>query len=69
LAHALVGGQADREPDALLAQVVGEAVGGAAGVGADQDRLGAGRAGQLRQRQVDHLDVVASGVGAGVARP
>jgi hypothetical protein len=53
LAHALIGRQADREPDAALAQVVREAMGSAAGVGADQDRLGAGGAGQLRQGQVE----------------
>ena len=41
---------------------------GAAGVGADHDRLVARGAGQLRQGEVDHLDVVAGGVGAGVAR-
>jgi hypothetical protein len=48
LAHALVGRQADREPDAALAQVVSEAMGGAAGVGPDQQRLVAGGPGQLR---------------------
>jgi hypothetical protein len=69
VADALVGGQADREPDALLAQVVDQGVGGTAGVGADQDRLVARGGGELGQREVDHLDVVAGGVGAGVAGP
>jgi hypothetical protein len=40
-----------------------------AGVGADQDRLVARGGGELSQREVDHLDVVAGGVGAGVAGP
>jgi hypothetical protein len=44
-------------------------MGGAAGVGADQQRLVAGELGELRERQVDHLDVVGGAVGAGVARP
>jgi hypothetical protein len=44
-------------------------MGGAAGVGADQQRLVAGGLGELREGQVDHLDVVGGGVGAGVARP
>jgi hypothetical protein len=33
-------------------------MGGAAGVGADQQRLVAGGLGELRERQVDDLDVV-----------
>jgi hypothetical protein len=48
-ADALISRQADREPDAELAQVVGEAVGRPAGVGADQHRLAAGGMGQLGQ--------------------
>jgi hypothetical protein len=44
-------------------------MGGAAGVGPDQQRLITCGAGQLRQRQVDDLDVVLAAVGAGVARP
>jgi hypothetical protein len=49
--------------------VLDQGVGGAAGVGADQQRLGAGGGGQLGERQVDHVDVILGGVGAGVARP
>jgi hypothetical protein len=68
-ADALVGGQADREPHAALAQVVDQGMGGAAGVGADQQRLVTGGLGELGERQVDYLDVVGGAVGAGVARP
>jgi len=65
--HALVGREADREPQATLPQVVNQRVGGPAGVGADQDRLVASGPWELRQGQVDDLDVVGGGVGAGVA--
>jgi hypothetical protein len=68
-ADALVGRQADREPHAALAQVVDQGMGGAAGVGADQQRLVAGGLGELRERQIYHLDVVGGAFGAGVARP
>jgi len=68
-AHALIGRQADREPHATLAEMAGQRGGGADGAGADQQRLRSGGAWQLRQRQVDHLDVVGGGGGAGVARP
>jgi hypothetical protein len=44
-------------------------VGGAAGVGADQQRLVACGGGELGERQVEDLDVVGGGVGTGVARP
>jgi hypothetical protein len=42
--------------------VVDQGVGGTAGVGADQDRLVARGGGELGQREVDHLEVVAGGV-------
>ena len=48
--------------DAALAQVVGEAVGGTAGVDPDQQRLRSGGPGQLRQGQVEDLDVILGGV-------
>jgi len=44
-------------------------VGGAAGVGPDQQRLVASGLGELGQGQIDRLDVILGGVGAGVARP
>jgi hypothetical protein len=69
LAHAFVGGQADREPDAALPQVVGEAMGGAGGVGPDQDRLVPGGLWQLGKRKVEDLEVILGGVGAGVTGP
>ena len=39
------------------------------GVGADHDGLVTSGRGELRQGEVDHLDVVGDGVGAGVAGP
>jgi hypothetical protein len=68
-ADPLVSRQADREPHATLAQVVNQRVGGAAGVGPHHDRLGAGGRWELGEREVDQLDVVGGGVGAGIARP
>jgi hypothetical protein len=68
-ADALVGRQADREPHATRAKVVGEGVGGAGGVGPHHHRLLPGGRWELRQRQVGDLGVVGGGVGAGVARP
>jgi hypothetical protein len=68
-ADALVGRQADREPHATLAQVIGQLVGGAAAVGPHQQPLVVCGLGELGERQVDHLDVVGGGVGTGVARP
>jgi hypothetical protein len=49
--------------------VVDQGVGGAAGLGANQQRLLTCGAGQLGEGQVDDLDVVGGGVGAGVTRP
>jgi hypothetical protein len=49
--------------------VVDQRMGGAAGVGANQQRLGAGGPGELGQGQVDQLDMVGGGVGTGVAWP
>jgi hypothetical protein len=49
--------------------MVGQLVGGTAGVGADQDRLVTDGLGELGQRQVDDLDVISGGVGAGIAWP
>jgi hypothetical protein len=51
------------------AEVVGQLVGGAAGVGPHQDRLVTCGAGELGQGQIDRLDVVGGGVGAGITRP
>ena len=68
-ADTLVGRQADREPHATLAKMAGKGVGGAAGVGAHHDRLVPGGRWELREREIDDLDVVGGGVGAGVARP
>jgi hypothetical protein len=68
-ADPLVGGQADREADAALAQVVDEGGGRPGAVSTDQDRLVAGGAGQLREREVKDLDVVGGGIGPGVAGP
>ena len=65
---------AQRELSTVGGQVLGEAVGGAGGVGAHQDvplAVGAARAdlgGQLGQRVVEHRDVVGGGVGAGITR-
>jgi hypothetical protein len=50
-------------------QPAGEPVGGPGGVGAHHDGLVTGSRGQLRQGEVDHVDVVGDGVGAGVAGP
>jgi hypothetical protein len=49
--------------------VVDQGVGGAAAVGADQQRLVMGGSGELGERQVDDLDVIVGGVGTGVAWP
>jgi hypothetical protein len=68
-ADTFIGRQADREPDATRVQVVSEGMSGTAGVGADQDRLVTGGRWELRQGQLDDVDVVSGGVGAGIARP
>jgi hypothetical protein len=57
-ADTLVGRQADREPHATLAKMAGKGVGGAAGVGAHHDRLVPGGRWELREREIDDLDVV-----------
>jgi hypothetical protein len=46
-ADALVSRQADREPRVMFPEVLDQGVGSAAGVGADQQRLGAGGGGEL----------------------
>jgi hypothetical protein len=52
------------------ADVVGEVLGSAGAVGADQDRNPVPvSVGNLRECGVERFDVVGSGVGAGVARP
>ncbi len=57
------------KPQPAADQVGDERVGGAGGVGTDQDRPGSGRLRQRQQRHRQHVDVVLGGVGAGVARP
>ena len=61
------------EPDPCLREVGGELPGGPSGVGAHQHRhpprlvRAAQRGGQLRQRRVEHRDVISGGVGARLA--
>lgn len=63
-----------RELDPRRSETMGEGMRGTGGVGAHQHRptsviVGFAQVrGQLRQRGVEHLDVVSGGVGAGVAR-
>ncbi len=57
------------ENRSLADDVVDEGVGGAGGVGADQDRAGPGRLRQRQQRHRQHGKVVLGSVGAGIARP
>jgi hypothetical protein len=59
----------DRERELAADDVVHEGVGGAGGVGADQDRLGSGLLRQGQQGHRQHTNMVSRGVGAGVARP
>ena len=61
--------EADREAKAALDHVVEEGVAGAARVGAHKQARAAGLLGRLLDGEVEDLDVVARGVGAGVARP
>jgi hypothetical protein len=61
--------EAHHEADARGAQLVAEFVRGAGAVGAHHDlRLFDDRPRQLLEREVDNLDVIGGGVGAGVAR-
>jgi hypothetical protein len=59
----------DRKPQLAADDVVHEGVGGAGGVGPDQDGAGPGCLRQGQQRHRQHVDVISRGVGAGVARP
>jgi hypothetical protein len=62
-------GEPDRKQELAADQVVHERVGGAGGVGADQDRLASDLPGQRQQGHRQHSKMVLGGVGAGVARP
>jgi len=60
--------EANRELQVLLGQRPDQRVGGAGAIGPDQDRLVPPAVRQLRERPLQHQQVVGGGVAAGVAR-